>query len=80
MTETCDVRNCGAHAYLKAELNGSDLYFCAHHATERIDALMVGGFSIADHRDDAECRCRQCAGPEPEPPEPEPRPKVAKRG
>lgn len=63
MTNQCDVRGCGAHSYLKAERGTSDLYFCAHHGTERIDKLMLAGFNIVDDRGQARCECRACIGP-----------------
>lgn len=41
--DRCD--SCGAQAYVRATLNGSELLFCAHHARAHEDKLKP----IADH-------------------------------
>lgn len=35
--DRCD--SCGAQAYIAAEVNGSELLFCAHHGREHLPAL-----------------------------------------
>lgn len=44
--DRCD--RCGAQAYLRANLKGSELLFCAHHAREHRDALLLAGASFHD--------------------------------
>ena len=47
--DRCD--KCGAKAWLRATMpSGFQLFFCAHHATQNLDALMLSGASILDER------------------------------
>ncbi len=36
--DRCD--SCGAQAYIAAEVNGSELLFCAHHAREHMPKIV----------------------------------------
>ena len=47
-TDRCDA--CGAQAYIAAEVNGSELLFCAHHGREHIPALA----GLADIHDESD--------------------------
>lgn len=42
----CD--RCGAQAYLRADLSGSELLFCAHHARDNREALVAAGATLHD--------------------------------
>ena len=44
--DRCD--SCGAQAYIAAEVNGSELLFCAHHAREHGDALKQVAVTVQD--------------------------------
>ena len=44
--DRCD--SCGAQAYIAAEVNGSELLFCAHHGRQHADALKSKGAAIVD--------------------------------
>lgn len=46
--DRCDT--CGAQAYVAAEVNGSELLFCAHHATEYEPKLKAVASSWHDER------------------------------
>jgi hypothetical protein len=43
----CDVKECGATAYVEA----GGLWFCAHHFRDNEVALRIAGLDIIDHRD-----------------------------
>lgn len=46
----CDT--CGKIAWFWAAVNGVTLAYCAHHATEYYDALLLAsGGAVIDHRD-----------------------------
>ena len=45
-TDRCD--SCGAQAYIAAEVNGSELLFCAHHARKHEDKLRQVALRIHD--------------------------------
>lgn len=47
--DRCD--QCGAAAWAAAEINGTDLLFCAHHFTKYEDALRALTDMILDERD-----------------------------
>lgn len=47
--DRCDV--CGAKAWVRAVLGGSELLFCGHHANKHIDALQNVATFIQDERD-----------------------------
>ena len=44
--DRCD--SCGAQAYIAAEVNGSELLFCAHHARAHEDKLQQVALKIQD--------------------------------
>ena len=44
--DRCD--SCGAQAYIAAEVNGSELLFCAHHGREHEAALAAAGATVRD--------------------------------
>ena len=46
--DRCDA--CGARAYVRAVMETSDLFFCAHHATRHLDALLSQALVIQDDR------------------------------
>lgn len=46
--DRCDT--CGAQAYVAAEVNGSELLFCAHHATKYEQKLKAVASSWHDER------------------------------
>ena len=45
-TDRCD--SCGAQAYIAAEVNGSELLFCAHHGREHLDKLKEVAVEVID--------------------------------
>ena len=47
--DRCD--SCGAKAWVRAVLGGSELLFCAHHAARHLDQLSVVATYIQDDRD-----------------------------
>ena len=44
--DRCD--SCGAQAYIAAEVNGSDLLFCAHHGAEFKEKLSLTALAWHD--------------------------------
>lgn len=44
--DRCD--RCGAQAFIRARLAGSDLHFCAHHGRHHLDALRDVAEEIID--------------------------------
>ena len=44
--DRCD--SCGAQAYIAAEVNGSELLFCAHHGREHSEKLRDIAITIHD--------------------------------
>ncbi|QWC85512.1 hypothetical protein KLP28_01645 [Nocardioidaceae bacterium] len=44
--DRCD--RCGAQAYLRVELSGGELLFCAHHAREHDDKIQEVAVSVHD--------------------------------
>jgi hypothetical protein len=47
--DRCDA--CGAQAYVRVEINGSELFFCAHHAKEHHAKLSAIATSWHDESD-----------------------------
>ena len=47
--DRCD--SCGAQAYVRATLSGSELLFCAHHAREHGDKLREIAVTVVDETD-----------------------------
>lgn len=50
-SDRCDAKDCGAKAYVFAQLAPGPLAFCAHHGTEYMPALVTRASVIIDFRD-----------------------------
>lgn len=55
--DRCDVKDCGAQAYVKATGVSGDLFFCGHHyelivnESSGYDKMMKFAFNIIDERE-----------------------------
>jgi hypothetical protein len=48
ISDRCDA--CGARAYVAAEVNGTDLFFCAHHFARHEDHVRAAAAELLDER------------------------------
>jgi hypothetical protein len=48
--DRCDVKDCGAQAFVRAEFKSGILLFCAHHYAEQPLSLQQSSISIHDER------------------------------
>lgn len=49
--DRCDVRDCGAQAYVRVEFKSGVLLFCGHHATANMNELHKQSVSVHDERE-----------------------------
>lgn len=48
--DRCDAKACGAQAYVRVNIDGSELLFCHHHFTASETAIRKVATSILDER------------------------------